>query len=124
MGVDLARGGASSATTGASIDEVAGHGSQNVMIITLMLKGEVLGQWKGEPFVPGLTFGWAPKAISAVAYAGKDGRLMLMDSEGRTHKFEGTKDVRLPAWSMDARQIGWIEKQDRNRFRVMVAGIE
>ena len=43
MGGDLARGGASSASTGASIDEVAGHGSQNVMIITLLLKGEVLG---------------------------------------------------------------------------------
>jgi hypothetical protein len=123
MGGDLARGGASSAS-GASIDEVAGQGSQNVMVITLLLKGEVLGQWKGEPFVPGLTFGWAPKSIAAVAYAGKDGRLVLMDGEGRKQKIDATQDVRLPAWSADARQIGWIEKQDRNKFRVMVAGIE
>ncbi len=91
MGGDLARGGASSATTGASIDEVAGQGSQNVMIITLLLKGEVLGQWKGEPFVPGLTFGWAPKSIPAVAYADKDGRLTLMDGEGRKQKIESTE---------------------------------
>ena len=124
MGGDLARGGASPGGSGASIDEVAGQGSQNVMTITLMLKGEILGQWKGEPFVPGLTFGWAPKSTPAVAYAGKDGRLMLMDSEGRKQKIDATKDVRLPAWSVDARQIGWVEKQDRNRFRVMVAGIE
>ena len=123
MGGDLARGGTSTAS-GASIDEVAGQSSQNVMIITLLLKGEVLGQWKGEPFVPGLTFGWAPKSTPAVAYVGKDGRLMLMDSQGRKRKVDGTKDVRLPAWSVDARQIGWIEKQDRNRFRVMAAGIE
>jgi hypothetical protein len=124
MGGDFARGGASSASTGASIDEVAGQGSQNVMVITLLLKGEVLGQWKGEPFVPGLTFGWAPKSTPAVAYAAKDGRLALMDNEGRKQKIETTKDVRLPAWSTDGRQIGWIEKQDRNKFRVMVAGIE
>jgi len=123
MGGDLARGGASSAP-GASIDSVAGQMSTNVLIITLLLKGEVLGQWKGEPFVPGLTFGWAPAGLDAVAFAGQDGRLMLMDEEGRKQKIETTKDVRLPAWSIDGDRLAWVEKQDRKKFRIQVADID
>jgi len=123
MGGDLARGGASSAP-GASIDSVAGQMSTNVLIITLLLKGEVLGQWKGEPFVPGLTFGWAPVGMDAIAFASQDGRLMLMDEEGRKQKIDTTKDVRLPAWSIDGGRLAWTEKQDRKKFRIQVADID
>lgn len=123
MGGDLARGGTSSGT-GASIDSVAGQMSTNVLVITLLLKGEVLGQWKGEPFVAGMTFGWAPAGMDAIAFAATDGRLVLMDEEGRKQKIETTKDVRLPAWSIDGDRLAWVEKQDRKKFRIQVADID
>ncbi len=123
MGGDLARGGVGG-SPGASIDEVAGQMSTNVLVITLLLKGAVLGQWKGEPFVPGLTFGWAPAGMNAIAFADPDGRLVLMDEEGRKNKVEGTKDVRLPAWSMDGKRLAWVEKQDRKKFRIQAAEID
>jgi hypothetical protein len=123
MGGDLARGGASSAP-GASIDDVAGQMSTNVLVITLMLKGAVLGQWKGEPFVPGLTFGWAPTGMNGIAFAGQDGKLMVMDEAGRKQKVESTKDVRLPAWSADGARLAWAEKQDRKKFRIQTAAVK
>lgn len=124
MGGALARGGATSGPGGAGIDDVAGQMSTNVLVITLLLKGAVLGQWKGEPFVPGLTFGWAPAGMDAVAFADPDGRLTLMDEEGRKQQVEGTKDVRLPAWSVDGRRIAWAEKQGRKEFRIQIAEID
>lgn len=124
MGGALARGGATSGPGGAGLDDVAGQMSSNVLIITLLLKGAVLGQWKGEPFVPGLTFGWAPAGLDAIAFADPDGRLTLMDEEGRKQRVEGTKDVRLPAWSMDGRRIAWAEKQGRKGFRIQIAEID
>jgi hypothetical protein len=123
MGGDLARGGASSAP-GASIDDVAGQMSTNVLVITLMLKGVVLGQWKGEPFVPGLTFGWAPAGMDGIAFAAQDGKLMVMDEAGRKQKVEGTKDVRLPCWSADGARLAWVEKQDRKKFRIQAAAVK
>jgi hypothetical protein len=122
MGGDLARGGATSAP-GASIDDVAGQMSTNVLVITLLLKGMVLGQWKGEPFVPGLTFGWAPAGMNAIAFAGQDGRLVLLDEQGRKQRIETTKDVRLPAWTESGRRLAWVEKQDKKKFRIQVADV-
>jgi hypothetical protein len=124
MGGDLARGGTSGGTGGASIDSVAGQMSTNVLVITLLLKGTVLGQWKGEPFVPGMTFGWAPAGMDAIAFADQDQRLVLMDEDGRKQRVDSTKDVRLPAWSVDGRRLAWAEKQERKKFRIQVAQID
>lgn len=123
MGGELARGGASG-SPGASVDDVAGQMSTNVLIITLLLKGETIGQWKGEPFVPGMTYGWAPAGMDAMAFAAQDGRLMLLDEQGRKQKIDKTKDVRLPAWAVNGRRLAWIEKQDKKKFRVQVAEID
>lgn len=123
MGGDLARGGASG-SPGASVDDVAGQMSTNVLVITLLLKGETIGQWKGEPFVPGMTYGWAPAGMDAMAFAAQDGRLVLLDEQGRTQKIDKTKDVRLPAWSHDGRKLAWVEKQGGKKFRIQVAEID
>lgn len=122
MGGDLARGGAS-VSPGTTIDEAAGGTSTNVLIITMLLKGEVIGRWEGEPMVPGLTFGWGPEGTQMMAFAAQDGRLTLLDEQGRKQTIDGTKDVRLPAWSVDARKLAWVEKQDRKKFRIQVAAV-
>jgi hypothetical protein len=119
----MARGALSGGDPGISIDEAAGQMSANVLIITLLLKGQVLGEWKGGPFVPGMTFGWAPPGMDAIAFADKDGHLVLMDEQGRRQRIDGTKDVRLPAWSADGARVAWVEKQDRKKFRIQVANV-
>jgi hypothetical protein len=123
MGGDLARGG-SSAGPGTTVDEAAGGTSTNLLIITMRLKGEVIGQWEGEPMVPGLTFGWGPQGTDMLAYAAQDGKLALIDLQGRKQKISNTRDVRLPAWSPDATKLAWVEKQDRKKFRIQTAAVK
>ena len=121
MGGDLARGGVDAG--GSTIDDAAGHTSMNVQIITMRLKGEIVGRWENPPIVPGLTFGWGPRGSQLIAFANKDGRLVLMDEQGRKQRLASTKDARLPAWSEDGGRLAWIEKQDRKKFRVQLAAI-
>lgn len=123
MGGALARGGVDAGSTGATLDDAAGQGSTNILVITMLVKGEIVGRWEGEPMVPGLTFGWGPKGLQAIAFAAQDGGLMVLDEQGRSQKIKGTRDVRLPAWSDDGSRLAWVEKQDRKKFRIQVAGV-
>jgi VWFA-related protein len=77
----------------------------------LTLHGQVIGEASGGAVVAGVTFGWAPFAIGAVAFADPRGRLVLMDVEGRKLGVEGTAGVRLPAWSLDARQVAFLRRE-------------
>jgi hypothetical protein len=119
----LARGGVDTGAPGASVDDVASHTSRNVEIISMLLKGEVIGRWENPPIVPGLTYGWGPTGTQTIAFANQDGRLVLMDEQGRKQRIDSTKDVRLPAWSDDGRRLAWAERQDRRKFRIQVAGV-
>ena len=67
---------------------------------TLLLKGEVIGEYVNAPLAPGLTFGWSPEALQAVAYVPHSRRLMLMDVvSGAKQEVSATSEVLLPAWS-------------------------
>lgn len=123
MGGALARGGVDTGTAGVTVDEAAGQISSNLLQIRMLLKGEIIGEWKGEPMVPGLTFGWAPQGYDAMAFADRNGRLTLLDEQGRMRRIDSTKDVRLPAWSDDGSWLAWAEQQDRKKFRIRVATI-
>jgi hypothetical protein len=124
MGGDLARGGVDPGGIGSTVDDVAGQTSRNVEIITMLLKGEIVGRWENPPIVPGLTFGWGPRGSQLIAFANKDGRLVLMDEQGRKQRLAATKDTRLPAWSEDGSRLAWVEKQDRKKFRIQLAAIQ
>jgi hypothetical protein len=123
MGGALARGGVDTGASGVSVDEAAGLTSSNLLQIRMLLKGEVIGEWKGEPMVPGLTFGWAPQGYNAMAFADKSGRLTLIDEQGRKQRIDSTKDVRLPAWSDDGTRLAWMERQDRKKYRIRAAAV-
>ena len=58
-----------------------------------------------------------------MAYAAQDGKLGLVDQQGRKQKISNTKDVRLPAWSVDAKRLAWVEKQDKKKFRIQIADV-
>ena len=123
MGGAMARGGVDTGGAGAAIEDVGNQPSQNVQIVTMRLKGEIIGEWENAPIVPGLTFGWGPKGTNAIAFSAKNGHLVLMDDKGRKQEIETTKEARLPAWSDDGRQLAWAEKQDKKKYRIQVAGL-
>ena len=87
---------------------------------TLLLKGEVIGEYVNAPLVPGLTFGWSPEPLQAVAYVAHNHRLMLMDVvSGAKQEISTTSDVLLPAWSPDGSQIVFLQKTGRKAFALM-----
>ncbi|MEI6669625.1 MAG: hypothetical protein WCP29_15865 [Acidobacteriota bacterium] len=131
-GGDLARGGldsggggrGSSSSGGGSSDAVgAAQQSQMVRTITLKLKGEVVGEFVNAPALPGTTLGWGPAGSGLIAFKTADGRLTIMDEQSRKMEISGTKDVSLPAWTMDGKRIAWLEKSGRNKFTLRVVDV-
>jgi hypothetical protein len=127
MGGDLARGGTSGdPTAGISAEAVTAHAAQatNVSVYTMRLKGETIGEWENHPIMPGLTFGWGPKGSGLMAYSDKSsGRLILMDRTGKTAKVDGTKDVRLPAFSADRTRLAYLESRGKNKYALVIAAV-
>jgi hypothetical protein len=93
------------------------------VVRTLTLKGEAIGQYVDQPMVPGMTFGWSPEALHAVAYARPDGHLALMDLQGGKIELDATKGVSLPAWSPDGSTIVYVQKLGRHHYALMQVAI-
>ena len=127
MGGDLARGGTSGdpAGGGTTMDEATNRklNSQTLTVVTLKLMGETVGYFEGVQFIPGYTFGWAPKDLAAIAYVNQDGRLAVMDKDGKKQQVEGTKNVLLPAWSVDGTKIAFLQKTGKNKFDLYLAPV-
>ncbi len=123
-GGDLARGGVSG-SGGTSVDEgmEAGLGFHTAHVYTLRLKGEVVGEFINTVAVPGLTFGWGPAGSGLMAFADKDGRLIVMDDQGRKQEIKDTKDVQLPAWTDDGTRLAYVQKTGRKTFDVRVMDV-
>lgn len=90
---------------------------------TLRLKGEIIGQFVNSPAVPGLTFGWGPAGTGLIAFANRDGRLMIMDDQGRKQQVASTKAVLLPAWTDDGNRLAYLEKSGRKKFVLKVIDV-
>ncbi len=119
-GGDLARGGASGATT-ADDGVQAAFNSQVVFTNTMLLSGEVVGLFQNSVIVPGLTFGWGPAGSRLIAFAAqKHGRLVVMDEQRRKKIVPGSKDALLPAWSGDGARLAWLQKNGRRTFDLKV----
>ena len=73
---------------------------------TLLLKGEPIGEYIDAPLVPGMTFGWSPEKLHAIAFVPHSGRLMLMTvPSGEKQEIGATSGAILPAWSLDGSRI-------------------
>ena len=122
MGGDAARGGGVDPTSGASAESVmaiAQH-SQSGTYNIMRLKGQVIGEWANQPIVPGQTFGWGPKGSNLIAYAEVNNRaLMVMDKSGAKQKIADTKGVCVPAFSMDAQKLAWLEVRGKKAVLVV-----
>jgi hypothetical protein len=126
MGGDLAKGGGNPGASGASSDDMvtAALTSQIQHVITLKLKGEVVGEYVDLQFVPGYTFGWAPASVGVViAYGGKDGHLSVMDKDGGKTQVPDTKNVLLPAWSDKGTSIAFVQRNGK-KFDLFVTDVK
>jgi hypothetical protein len=124
MGGDLARGGVDSGSGGTSAGDVAARAQQlqKQMVITLRLKGETIGEFVGQQFLPGYTFGWSPRN-QMVAYSHSSGRLGVMTEKGDKQQVDGTKNVILPAWSPDGSKIAFLQKAGKNKYELYVVTV-
>jgi hypothetical protein len=122
-GGDMARGSAGGAG-GTSLGEgmSAGMAFQTAQVITLKLEGQVVGEFVDTPFVPGLTFGWGPADSGLIAYATPEGRITVMDNEGRRQEID-SKDATLPGWSPDGTRLAYLQKSGRNKMELRVVNV-
>ena len=97
---------------------------QMVRTTTLRLKGQLLGEFVNMLAIPGLTFGWAPDGMDAIAYVGKKGRVIIMDRAGRRREVPGIQDAVLPAWSQDGRRLAWLQRQGKKEFMLAVTEVD
>lgn len=122
-GGDLARGGAGGSEGTTATDAIAAAtNSQPVMVHTMKLHGQTIGEFVNSVIVPGMTFGWAPKGSQAIVYSElKGGKLVLMDNTGKKQDLDGTKDTLLPMWSADGTQLAWLQRDGKKKFQLKVA---
>jgi hypothetical protein len=128
MGGALAKGSPSGdpGGGGTSAEEVASRAAQThkLHVFTLTLNGENVGEFINQQFLPGYTFGWSPQSIAMVAYRNQTGKLGLMSVEGgRKQQIDSTKDVILPAWSIDGSKIAFLQRAGKNKFDLYVVTV-
>jgi len=123
----MARGGTANPTDGTSFEEVANaaNQTQKAVIFTLQVRDEKIGEWTNEAVIPGVNFGWAPAPLGLLAFAKREGGpLIVLDASGGRQELAGTKAAVLPAWSDDGKRIAWLERKDRKKYELMIAGIQ
>jgi hypothetical protein len=124
MGGSLARGGTADPSTGTTMDDAVmrAQQTQKARVITLRLKNEVVGQFINQQFLPGYTFGWAPRG-AMIAYGNEQGHLAIMDQKGNRQEVAGTKAVLLPAWSPDGTKIAYLQRAGKNKYDLYILSI-
>jgi hypothetical protein len=124
-GGDMAKGGLGPGTGGAgggvggtSVAEATGAAlqSQYASVITMTLKGEVVGQFVNAPALPGTTFGWGPAGSGLIVFTSTEGRLVIMDDQGRKQEIPGSKAAQIPGWTADGARLVYLERTGRKRL--------
>ncbi len=87
----------SGATAMAGAADAANDFSNAAMVRSLVLKNEVIGEFIDAPLLPGLTFGWSPEDLHAVAYKDQHGKLAVFDYDSGDHQEVGRDEGRSAA---------------------------
>ena len=124
MGGDLAKGGGAGAGTTTQDVVDAAVSSQLQHVISLKLKGEVVGEYVDMQFIPGYTFSWAPQSFgTAIAYARPDGHLSVMDHSGDKKEVPDARNALLPAWADSGQKLAFVQRDGR-KFDLYVTEIK
>lgn len=124
MGGALARGGTADPSSGTTVEDAATHAiqTQKEHVFTLTARGETVGEFVNQQFLPGYTFGWAPKQ-PLLAYGDTKGRLAVLSQQGTKVEAEDTHNVFLPAWSLDGTKIAFLQKTGKNKYDLSVVSV-
>jgi hypothetical protein len=127
MGGALAKGGASGDPSGGStsMEDAASRAAQTqkLHVFSVSLSGETIGEFVNQQWLPGYTFGWSPQSLGMIAYGNKAGKLALMDQQGHKQQVDSTKNVILPAWSLDGSKIAFLQRAGKNKFELFIANV-
>jgi hypothetical protein len=130
MGGDLAKGGleGSGAMTpigggAASEAMTAAMQSQIAHYYTLKLKGEVVGEFVNSVATPGLTYGWGPAGTGLIAFSNPDGRVVIMDDQGRKQEISSSKSTLLPAWTDDGKRLAYLQRTGKDKVALHVVDV-
>ena len=118
-------GGAGGATGGSTTGDAVGAAvqSQTATVVTLKLKGEVVGEFVNATPLPGATFGWGPSGTGLIAFVNGAGRLVFMDSDGRKQEVADSKAVLFPGWAADGARLVYLERSGRKKFTLKTLDI-
>ncbi len=130
MGGDLAKGGLEASGAMAPIGGgAAGEGmtaamqSQIAHYYTLKLKGEVVGEFVNAAAIPGLTFGWGPPGTGLIAFSNPDGRVVVMDDQGRKQEISSSKSTLLPAWTDDGKRLAYLQRTGKDKVALHLVDV-
>jgi hypothetical protein len=130
MGGDLARGGVEGSGAMAPVGAgntgdamAASIQSQMAHYYTLKLKGEVVGEFVNIAAIPGFTFGWGPAKTGLIAFANRDGRVVIMDDQGRKQEISSSKSALLPAWTDSGKRLAYLEKAGKDKFTLKLVDV-
>jgi hypothetical protein len=122
MGGDLARGAPEAGSGGGEISVAAQ--SQMAHYYTLRLKGEVIGEFVNTVAVPGLTFGWGPESSGLIAFVNQDGRIVVMDEQGRKRQVPASRTAVLPAWTDDGGRLAYFQRAGKKTAVLKVVEVK
>ena len=130
MGGDLAKGGlegsgAMAPVGGGAAGEAmtAAMQSQIAHYYTLKLKGEVVGEFVNAVAIPGLTFGWGPAGTGLIAFSNPDGRIVIMDDQGRRQEISSSKSTLLPAWTDDGKRLAYLQRTGKDKVVLEIVDV-
>jgi hypothetical protein len=115
-------GGGEGVSEGVAI--AAANSAVTSAVVTMRFKGQVVGEWTNELPQPGMRYGWAPAPMSVLAYVDAEGRLALIDREGHKVLVPGATKAILPAWSMDGKQVIFLQKKSQTLYLLMTARVQ
>ena len=96
---------------------------QKVVTTTVTLKGQLVFEGQNKPFAPGVSFGWAPPPMGALAFADAKKRLVVVDRDGHRKDVDGAVDVLLPGWTADGRHIFYLQKSGGKKYSLMMVDV-
>ena len=97
--------------------------SQMAHYYTLKLKGEVIGEFVNSVATPGLTYGWGPAASGLIAFSNPDGRVVIMDDQGRKQEISSSKSTLLPAWTDDGKRLAYLQRTSKDKVALHVVDV-
>jgi hypothetical protein len=130
MGGDLAKGGlegsgAMAPVGGGAVGDAMSAAMQGQMAnyYTLKLKSEVVGEFVNALPNFGLAFGWGPTGSGLIAYSNRDGRIVIMDDQGRKQEISSSKSTLFPAWTEDGKRLAYLERSGKNKVALQVVDV-